>query len=68
MFVRYIIITETHRNVSRKDVTDMSEKEMQAAMSMAEAIKGMDDKQRAVALAYVEGMRAQKQIMQGDAE
>lgn len=45
----------------------MSEKEMQAAMSMAEAIKDMDDKQRAVALAYVEGMRAQKQML-GDAE
>lgn len=62
----YISVKDTV-NVSGKDVTDMSEKEMQSAMSMAEAIKGMDDKQRAVALAYVEGMRAQKQ-MQAEAE
>lgn len=45
----------------------MSEKEMQTAKSMAEALKDMDDNQSAVALAFVEGMRAQKQ-MQGDAE
>lgn len=62
----YIGVDDTE-NVSGKDVTEVSEKEMQAAMSMAEAIKDMDDKQMAVALAYVEGMRAQKQ-MQGDAE
>ncbi len=44
----------------------MSEKEMQAAMSMAEVLKDMDDNQAAVALAYVEGMRAQKQLQQPD--
>lgn len=44
----------------------MSEKEMQAARSMAEALKDMDDNQAAVALAYVEGMRAQKQLQKSD--
>lgn len=43
----------------------MSEKEKRTAESMAEAIRGMDDTQCAVALAYVEGMRAQKLIAEG---
>lgn len=45
----------------------MSEKEKQTVESMAEAIKGMNDTQRAIALAYVDGMRAQKQLEKGDA-
>lgn len=46
----------------------MSEKEMQTAESMAEALRDMNDTQCAVALAYVEGMRAQKQMQNGGAE
>lgn len=46
----------------------MSEKEMKTAESMAEAIKNLNDEQCAVALAYVEGMRAQKQMQNGGAE
>lgn len=46
----------------------MSEKEMQTAESMAEAIKNLNDEQCAVALAYVEGMRAQKQLQKKPAE
>lgn len=42
----------------------MSEKEKQTAESLADAVKDMDERQKAVALAFVEGMRAQKQMQE----
>lgn len=52
----------------KKGVILLSEKEKKAAESMAAAIRDMDDTQCAVALAYVEGMRAQKMIAEGKSE
>ena len=44
----------------------MSDKERQTMDAMAESIKSMDDSQCAVAMAFVEGMRAQKQMQKDE--